>query len=83
MVPCVSPIVLVFDTNHHESKYCKKQEIAQAETKNSIHLKPFFWRCIIKRIYPWDVLEEGRGELAEEEGEDEGGREKAAVREAG
>ena len=30
-----------------------------------------------------DVLEERRGELAEEEGEDEGSSEKAAVREAG
>lgn len=56
MVPCISPIILIFDTNHHKSKYCKKQEVPQADTKNSIHLKPFFGWCFIKCIYPWNTV---------------------------
>lgn len=54
MVPCISTVILVFYTNHHDGKYCKKQEVAQAYTKNSIHLKPFVWWCLLKCIYPWN-----------------------------
>lgn len=57
MVPCITPVILVFDTNHHQSKYCKKQEVPKADTKNSIHLKPFIRLCIIKRIYPCNTVQ--------------------------
>jgi hypothetical protein len=57
MVPCISAVILVFDTNHHESKYCKEQEVPQAYAQDSIHLKPFFWWCLIKCIYPCDTTQ--------------------------
>lgn len=42
MMPRVTPIVLVFHTNHDQSVNSKEEKVPKAHTKNSLLLIPFF-----------------------------------------
>lgn len=41
MVPSISSVISILHTNHYKGKYCKKQEIPHAHTKNCLYLIPF------------------------------------------
>lgn len=53
VMPGVTLIILILDTNHYKCKQSKKQEIPQTDTKNSLCLKPFL-RVIVWSVYPYN-----------------------------
>lgn len=83
MVYLVAGVLLVLDASHDDGEDGEEDEVAEANPKHGIGLEPLAVGRLVEVVNPWDGLEEGRGDLAERPGGEEGEREEAAVGDAG
>lgn len=52
MMPPISLLTLVLDTNHENGKRDEEQKVAQTYTQNSLSGKPLRARCLCKGVDP-------------------------------
>lgn len=57
MMPRISLLTLVLDTNHENGKQNEEEEVAQAHTQNRLRGKPLRARCLCKGVDPCTELE--------------------------
>ncbi len=55
MMPWITIVPLILDTNHDESKHHKEQKVPKAYTQYCLCCKPFHARCLCECVDPWHL----------------------------